>query len=88
MSETDPTDAGKESGKKGSPLLDDWRKTIMLSNGRKLVLSVVEMKELGMWHCDEKKHYRCKCKKLQKYGVAETRSEYYLKPKSKRIVFE
>ena len=56
MSETDPTDADKESGKKGSPLLDDWRKTIMLSNGRKLVLSVVEMKELGMWHCDEKKH--------------------------------
>ena len=88
MSETASQNASEGSGKKGSPLLDDWRKTITLRNGRKLTLSVVEMKELGMWHCDEKKHCRCKCKKLRKYGVAETESEYYLKPKSKRIVFE
>ena len=88
MSETVQRDAKERSGKKGSPLLDDWRRTIVLPNGRKLTLSVVEMKELGMWHCDEKRHTHCKCKKLRKYGVAETRSEYYLKPKSTRIVFE
>lgn len=88
MSEAVIPDSEKRSGKKGSPLLDDWRKTITLPNGKKLTLSVVEMKELGMWHCDEKTHYRCKCKKLRKYGVAEVESEYYLKPKSKRIVFE
>ena len=71
-----------------SPLMIDEYSTIRLRNGKKLVVSSVDAIQLGMWVCDEKRHNKCKCKRLAKYGTATVTSEFYVRSKRTRIVFE
>ena len=76
------------TGKTLSPLMVDEYSTIRLRNGKKLVVSSVDAIQLGMWVCDEKRHNKCKCKRLAKYGMATIESEFYVRSKRSRIVFE
>lgn len=76
------------TGKILSPLMTDEHSTIRLRNGKTLVLSSVDAVQLGMWTCGEKRHSKCRCKKLEKYGVASVESEFYVRSKRTRIVFE
>lgn len=76
------------SEKKLSPLLTDCYKVIQLKNGMKLECSILDAKQLGLWICPEKKHHKCKCMKMKKYGKVELVSESFMKPKSKSIVFD
>ena len=71
-----------------SPLMMDEYSTIRLRNGKKLVVSSVDAIQLGTWVCDEKRHNKCKCKRLAKYGTATVVSEFYVRSKRTRIVFE
>ena len=66
----------------------DCYKVIQLKNGINLSLSSLDAKQLGMWICTEKKHKRCICKRLSKYGKVEMTSETYLRPKSKAAAFK
>ena len=71
-----------------SPLMLDEYSTICLRNGKKLVVSSVDAIQLGMWVCGEKRHNKCKCKRLAKYGTATVESEFYVRSKRTHIVFE
>ena len=70
-----------------SPLLTDCIKELKLKNGMILKLSTLDAKHLGLWFCKEKKHTKCKCKKLKKYGDVELYSECYMKQKPRVTVF-
>lgn len=70
-----------------SPLLTDCVKELKLKNGMVLKLSTLDAKFLGLWFCNEKKHTKCKCRKLKKYGDVELFSECYVKQKPRSITF-
>ena len=76
-----------QGGKKLSKLLIDCVKEIKLKNGMVLQLSTLDAKHLGMWNCPEKKHRKCNCRKLKKYGKVELISECYIQPTSRAKVF-
>ena len=69
-------------------ILADCIKEIKLKNGMTLKLSTLDAKHLGMWTCLEKRHRKCQCKLLKKYGKVDFSSEWYLKPKSRSVVFD
>lgn len=71
-----------------SPLMEDNYTTITLRNGSKLVLSTVDAVELGLWTSEGRELKNNKLRKLKKYGEATVESEFYVKSKKSRIVFE
>lgn len=87
MGDEESCDDGKK-GKPLSPLVTECIREIRLKNGMILHLSTLDAKQLGMWFCSEKRHHKCKCTKLRKYGKVELVSETYMKPKAKSIMLE
>ena len=68
-------------------LQTDCFEMLQLKNGMKLKLSSLDAYFLNRWVCPKKKHRSCDCKRLQSYGKVELSSSFYMKPKSRSILF-
>ena len=69
-------------------LMEDNYTTMKLRNGCQLVLSTVDAVELGLWAPEGKKLKNKEQKQLRKYGEATVESEFYMKSKKSKIVFD
>lgn len=89
--ETKETDEETEKSKERKPLsllMEDTYTTMKLRNGSQLVLSSVDAMELGLWTSEGKKLKNKEMKQLRKVGKATVESEFYMKSKKSRIVFD